>query len=252
MSFKDLLPEGLKHALLTEDDPALKPAEPVNVVVNKARIPTPGAPKVSFQTSSLVHQTMDLSANVPSDARSVASFGIAKPGDPLEDGQSPNTFAQTLKNKTDFDQTDIGKQVAHEMKPLEGIASLTEADKINIALKAGAEEGLTAEKIIATFDSLLQTLESENSGFQTAVAAATQSGPEAIKAQIQAEADKIVDLEAQITATRAKQSDLSTELIKVSTKIQTNTMQFNAAYEARKSELISAKSHYQSILQGIR
>jgi hypothetical protein len=188
MSFAD----KLKHLVLTEDDKALVPP-PVNVVVNKARIPTPGAPKVTFQAAPT--QVFDLSANVPSDARSVASFGIAKPGDPVETGQSPNTFAQTLKYKTDFDNTDIGKQVAHEMKPLEGIAALSEADKINIALKAGAEEGLTAEKIIATFDSLLQTLESENSGFQNAVTAATQSGPEAIKSQIQAEADKIKDLE---------------------------------------------------------
>lgn len=239
MSFKDLLPEGLKHALLTEDDPALKP-EPTVVV--KARIPTPGAPRINIppyipgSTVTLPRQQI-----VP-----VADANYSTNDTP------DNTFAQSLKAKTNFDTTDVGKQVAHEMKPLEGIASLTESDKINIALKAGAEEGLTAEKIIATFDSLLQTLESENSGFQNAVAAATQSGPEAIKAQIQAEADKIVDLEAQITAARAKQSDLSTELIKASTKIQTNTMQFNAAYEARKSELSSAKSHYQSILQGIR
>lgn len=247
MSFMD----AIKHAVLTDDDPSLKPAEPVNVVVNKERIPTPGAPKISFQTSSLVHQTMDLSANVPSDARSIPPTGRTDMY-AQADAAGNTIYAQSLKDKTDFDKTDVGKQVAHEMKPLEGIASLTESDKINIALKAGAEEGLTAEKIIATFDSLLQTLESENSGFQTAVTAATQSGPEAIKAQIQAEADKIVDLEAQITAARAKQSDLSTELIKASTKIQTNTMQFNAAYEARKSELTSAKSHYQSILSGIK
>lgn len=251
---KESLPDGVAHQIWEDDE--LK--KNVEVVVGKARTPTPGAPAVSFNTTNL---------NLSSARPYPTSQGVAQQLSPLQFGtesinyapslsntaadSSLDIFTQALKAATDFDKTDVGKQVAKEMKPLDGLP-LNEAQKIGVALKAGAEEGLTGEKIISTLDGILKNLDGERDRFQAQIGGATKTDVDGRKDDIDRMAQQIASLESQITDLRAKQSQASTDMITAQSKLQIKATQFNAAYEARKAELTTSRNHYAEILKGIQ
>jgi hypothetical protein len=144
---KESLPSSVAHQIW-EDDELKKAAPDAVVVVSKARTPTPGSPKVNFDATDIsLRPHIDIPTSYAPALSNTAS--------------DVDVFTQALKAATDFDKTDVGKQVAKEMKPLEGMP-LNESQKIGIALKAGAEEGLTGESIISTIDRILVTLDGEN------------------------------------------------------------------------------------------
>jgi hypothetical protein len=205
------------------------------VVVSKSRPPSPTAPAVTFQQSNL----QQFPATQPSVLGAVGAETLGL-----------DAFTQALKDATDFDKTDVGKQVAKEMKPLEGL-QINESQRIGVVLKAGADEGLTGEKIIATLDGLLKTLDIERDRFQAQIAAATKTDVDDCKVAIDQIGEQIKALEAHITELRNKQSQMSTDMITAQSKLQIKASQFNAAYEARKADLTNSRNHYAEILKGI-
>lgn len=162
---------------------------------------------------------------------------------------APNAFLDRLRAKTDFDGSDVGKQLQEHMEPLAGLP-LTEAQQMTAALKAGVKDGLTAEKIQTTLQGLLAALDQDKAAFQTALAAATAKEVDARKAAIDEEVKHAKDLEDQITASRQKQSDLSTQLIQAQGAIQTKSSQYDVAYQTRRGELQGKLDHFSQILQG--
>lgn len=231
MNFKDMLPKGLQDAIF-EDEPQPDHAKPVtavpagNPLLAGTGIAWPGALATKMPTISP-------GPEIAGDAAS-----------------SINAFAQMLKDKTDFDNTPVGQQVKEELMPLEGLP-LNETQQMTAVLKAGAKQGLTGQKIVSTLQGLIADLEKENKAFQTTVAAARVKEVDARTEAIQAEADRLKDLESQIALSRQKQGSLSNELITAQSNIQRKEAQFKAAYDARLGELQTSITHYQTILQGL-
>jgi Skp family chaperone for outer membrane proteins len=117
-------------------------------------------------------------------------------------------------------------------------------------LKAGARDGLTAEKIISTYQNFQAILKVEESTFTAAMQRAMDDQVAARQKAIEAEASKVKNLEAEITDSRERQSKLSAELITAQTNIQRKQAQFKAALDARATDITAAIQHYTSILQG--
>ena len=226
MSWKDTIKDAI-----FEEEPGSKKPEPVKPVHPQAQIPVP-AP---FQADPFA-----AAPAVPMTAMSI---------DGTADPDSISVFADRLKAKTDFDATPVGQQVNEHLAPLDGLP-LTEMQKMSAVLKGGAKEGLTGEKIIATLQGLLGVLTSEQQAFAKSVAVATATEVQTREKAIQDEVARAKDLEAQISASRQKQTDLSAELIAAQTTIERRKAQFKAALDARTAELQTTINHYQSILQG--
>lgn len=145
-----------------------------------------------------------------------------------------NTFLDNLKAKTDFDSTPIGQQVREHMVPLDGLP-LTEAQKFSAVLKAGAKDGLTGASIVQALQALLAALDQDKTSFDTAIGA-KQTAAKAIE-------DKIADA-------RKTQDDLTTQLVTARSTIESKTAQYQAAYDARKTELQDKINHFSSLLTG--
>lgn len=244
-NIKKSLPKGVAGQIWTEEE--LAAAEPeITVVVAKSRTPTPGAPTVNFNTSSPNSWALPIASQSSSQFQatlgSIGSIGSEPVG--------LDVFTQALKDATDFDKTDVGKQVAKEMKPLEGL-QINESQRIGVVLKAGADEGLTGERIISTLDDLLKALDTERDRFQAQIAAATKTDVDDCKTAIDQIGGQIKSLETQITELRSKQSQMSTDMITAQSKLQIKASQFSAAYEARKADLTNSRNHYAEILKGI-
>lgn len=153
---------------------------------------------------------------------------------PVVPVDGPNSFLDRLKAKTDFDSTPIGQQVKEHMTPLEGLP-LTESQKFTAVLKAGAKDGLTGAAIIQALQALLATLDQDKASFDTAIDAKRNAAKE---------------IEAKIAAARAEQDRLTTDLVTAQSGIQTKTAQYEAAYNARKTELQDKISHFSELLKG--
>ena len=81
---------------------------------------------------------------------------------------------QRILAKTNFDSTQIAATIHKYLDPLVAIPSLDERTRFKTAvIQAKAQEGLTKEKILATFDGLKVALQNEQESF-TASAQATK------------------------------------------------------------------------------
>ena len=164
--------------------------------------------------------------------------------------KSGDVIYQLLVTKTNFDNTAVGKQVADHLIPLEGLP-LTDAQKMQAVLKAGAKEGLTADKINTTYQDLLGTLPLESKKFNDSVINPANTALAKKKTSIAFLEADIQTLEATIAAKREQQSKLSGEIINDQAAIQEKQTTFAAAYNRRDSELKTAIQHTNDILKGI-
>lgn len=210
--------DSIKHSVFEEEEPT--PPQPVA---------TPN-PSISY-TPPITSTTF-----TPPTETTGTDAGIAQ-------------FVQALKDKTDFDQTAVGQQLAEHMAPVIDLP-ISDAQKLGAAIKAGAKDGLTKDKILSTLQSLKAVLDSEQTAFNGAAARMMTSEVDTRKQQIQAEADKQEDLKKQIAASQQTQSELTSAMIDAQADIQRKQAQFQAAYDNRKSDLDAAVGKYTSLLQG--
>src|ERR1700743_1758887 len=82
-----------------------------------------------------------------------------------------NDIYRSLLEKTDFNSTPVGKVLVAKLDLLKE-TSLDERTKLVTALKIGSAENLNAQSILSTFDSLIQTLQSESDSFNKSAQAA--------------------------------------------------------------------------------
>ena len=149
---------------------------------------------------------------------------------------------QRLFSKTDFKTTAVFAAIQKYLTPLASLP-LDEKTKFKTAvLQAQAQENVSAEVILSTFDSLKSTLVTEQSNFQKAMAQANDR-------EVTARQSKIQELTAQMQDLQNQIQTLTNDAFTAQQKIQTAEHKFDIAFNARSAELEAEKTQYNSMLQ---
>lgn len=167
----------------------------------------------------------------------------------VDDTASVETFMGILKEKTDFEQTPVGQKVKKHLEPLEGV-SLPEDQKMAIALKYLADDGITADGIISTLTDLQSKLVSEKAKFESTLEAARRETVEGPKATIEQLGKDIAGLQLQIETSKKRQNDLAGDMMTSDAKIRRTELNYSVAYEGRLSDLKSLADRYNNLLKG--
>ena len=229
--------ESLKHAIFVEEPDSAAGPSPVQPPVSNA--PPPGSMPAA-RPAQITSPVMTSSTTLPA-ATSV------NPELAGEDPAGVSRILESLRAKTDFEKTDVGLQLADHLSPLNDLP-LSDAQKLGVALKAGAKEGLTGAKILSTLSALKAQLQQEQTAFNNSVNRAMADEVDSRRAKIQEEANKQDDLKSKIADSQRVQSDLSTEMINAQSNIQRKQAQFRTAFDSRVVDLDTAISKYSSLL----
>ena len=117
-------------------------------------------------------------------------------------------------------------------------------------IQAKAQEGLTQEKILATFDGLKVALQNEQESFAASAAATKQREIADRQQKVQEVTDAIAQKQKEIAQLQQRLSEVTTELVGAQGKIQRAESQFAIAVQRRALEIDQEKAKYVSLLQG--
>ena len=214
--------DTIKHAIIEDDDP--KP-----------------------DSKSQAH-SQPSSAAVPAAASSSASYPVVGTQPMSEEVEH---VYQRILAKTNFNATQIAITIHKYLDPLVAIPSLDERTRFKTAvIQAKAQEGLTQEKILATFDGLKVALQNEKESF-TASAQATREREIADRQKrVQEATDEIARKQSEIAQLQQRLTEMTSELLGAQGKIQRAESQFAAAVQRRAVEIDQEKARYASLLQG--
>jgi chromosome segregation ATPase len=158
---------------------------------------------------------------------------------------------QRILAKTNFDATQVAATIHKYLDPLSAIAALDERTRFKTAVvQAKAQEGLTQEKILATFDGLKVALQNEQESFAASAAATKQREIDDRQKKVQDVSDAIAQKQKEIAQLQQRLSDVTTELVGAQGKIQRAESQFTIAAQRRALEIDQEKAKYVSLLQG--
>jgi predicted nucleic acid-binding Zn-ribbon protein len=215
--------DSIKHAIIEDDDP--KP--------DSKSQPYP-------QASSGSAPAVTTTSNAPRPAM----------GAPPMSEEVEHVYQRILA-KTNFDSTQIAATIHKYLDPLVAIPSLDERTRFKTAVvQAKAQEGLTQEKILATFDGLKVALRNEQESF-TASAQTTKEREIADRQKrVQEATDEIARKQSEIAQLQQHLTEMTSELLGAQSKIQRAETQFAAAVQRRVAEIDQEKAKYASLLQG--
>ena len=117
-------------------------------------------------------------------------------------------------------------------------------------IQAKAQEGLTQEKILATFDGLKVALQNEQESFAATAEATPQREIADRQKHVQETTDAIARKQKEITQLQQQLSEMTTDLAGAQGKIQHAESQFKMAAQRRAVEIDQEKAKYLSLLQG--
>jgi hypothetical protein len=212
MSFKD----KLSHAIF-EDDDKKKPVHPAPTAA-AAATPAPATPAFTF--------------NQP-------TYSVTRPTPAVTDNLD---LYNQIFQKTDFDQTTAGQLIQKYSAPLASVVA-DPTLRTKAAVATAGQEGLTADKVLATFDGLLVALQNETQAFNDAVAAQTDH-------EVTQRQSQITNIQAQIQQLQQQLTQLSTDSVTAQGKISSATNQFAMVASRRKLELEQQKAQYAAMLKG--
>lgn len=216
--------DSIKHAIVEDDDPKAE---------------------VKPQSQSAPSDTSHSAAVAPLAQTSPQSFNTSAMSEEVEH------VYQRILAKTNFESTQVAATIHKYLDPLSAIPSLDERTRFKTAvIQAKAQEGLTQEKILATFDGLKVALRNEQESF--AASAETTREREIVDRQkkVQEATDEIAHKQKEIAQLQQRLSDMSSELSAAQGKIQHAESQFNIAAQRRAVEIDQEKAKYLSLLQG--
>ena len=222
--------DSLKHVIIEDDDPkpeghAQTPAQEQHPHSEAA--PANAAP-VAESTSHSSYQTMS--------------------GQPMSE-ETEHVYQRILA-KTNFNHTQVAATIHKYLDPLSAIPSLDERTRFKTAVvQAKAQEGLTQEKILATFDGLKVALQNEQDSFAASAAATKQREIDDRQKKVQDVTDAIAQKQKEIAQLQQRLSDVTTELVGAQGKIQRAESQFTIAAQRRALEIDQEKAKYVSLLQ---
>src|ERR1700690_1648546 len=218
--------DGLKHVIIADDDPKPQATAPNQAQDDPA---PPVAPPVAPPTVSSSYQTMS--------------------GQPMSE-ETEHCYQRILA-KTNFDSTQVAATIHKYLDPLSAIPSLDERTKFKTAvIQAKAQEGLSQEKILATFDGLKVALQNEQESFAASAEATKQREINDRQKKVQDVTDAISQKQKEIAQLQQRLSEVTTELVGAQGKIQRAESQFTIAAQRRALEIDQEKAKYVSLLQG--
>jgi chromosome segregation ATPase len=226
--------DGIKHVIIEDDDP--KPGgqtshphqEAAPAVAAPVAVPAgSAAPQASSQTSS--YQTMS--------------------GQPMSE-ETEHCYQRILA-KTNFAATQVSATIHKYLDPLSAIPALDERTKFKTAvIQAKAQEGLSQEKILATFDGLKVALQNEQESFAASAEATKQHEIAERQKKVQEITDAIAQKQKEVAQLQQRLSEVTNELVGAQGKIQRAESQFTIAAQRRALEIDQEKAKYISLLQG--
>ena len=158
---------------------------------------------------------------------------------------------QKILAKTNFESTQVAATIHKYLDPLSAVPSLDERTRFKTAVvQAKAQEGLTQEKILATFDGLKVALQNEQESFAASAEATKQREVNDRQKHVQEVTDAIAQKQKEIAQLQQRLSDMTTELVGAQGKIQRAESQFTIAVQRRALEIDQEKAKYLSLLQG--
>jgi hypothetical protein len=209
-----------------EDEPA-PPAQ---------HTPPPAAPQQFASPSFAAPAAAPMDAAGPAPYALPIDAGVVADHDPVY---------QALLAKTDFEGTPTAATIHKFLDPLKAIPDTVMPSNVKFktaVLQASAQAGLTADGILAAFDTLTAKLQQEHDAF---------GGKEQqfVAREITGRQDQIQKISEQITQLQQQLAQLSNELVDAQGKAAHAQSQFEAAVQRRTSELEQQKALYASLLQ---
>ncbi len=221
--------DGIKHAIIEDDDP--KPQTPA-----------------ASQPHAQPHAAPAQAAPVAVSTDAVASY---QPLNTQPLSEEVEHVYQRILAKTDFNATQVAAIIHKYLDPLSQIAALDERTRFKTAVvQAKAQEGLTQEKILATFDGLKVALQNEQESFSASAAATKQREIDDRQKKVQEVTDAIAQKQREISQLQQRLSEHTTDLVGAQGKIQRAESQFAIAVQRRALEIDQEKAKYASLLQG--
>ena len=219
--------DGIKHAIIEDDDP--KPDSHAQQPHPPAEAAHAVAVPVAASTDSTAYQTMS--------------------GQPMSE-ETEHCYQRILA-KTNFAATQVYATIHKYLDPLSAIPSLDERTKFKTAvIQAKAQEGLSQEKILATFDGLKVALQNEQESFAASAETTKQREINDRQKKVQDVTDAISQKQKEIAQLQQRLSEVTTELVGAQGKIQRAESQFTIAAQRRALEIDQEKAKYVSLLQG--
>ena len=214
--------DSIKHAIIEDDDPKAEAKQ-------ESHLTQPAVAPV------MAHDTTASSHNV--DAQ------------PMSD--EVEHVYQRILSKTNFNATQVAATIHKYLDPLSAISALDERTRFKTAVvQAKAQEGLTQEKILATFDGLKVALQNEQESFAASAEATKQREIADRQKKVQEFTDQITQKQREIAQMQQRLSEMTTELVAAQGKIQRAESQFTIAAQRRAVEIDQEKAKYLSLLQG--
>lgn len=216
--------DSIKHVIIEDDDP-------------KPEGQGQAQPRSHAESAVPVASSADSAAHHPA---------IMQPM-----GEETEHVYQRILAKTDFASTQVAATIHKYLDPLSAIPSLDERTRFKTAvIQAKAQEGLSQEKILATFDGLKVALQNEQESFAASAAATKQREIDDRQKKVQEISDAIAQKQKEIAQLQQRLSDVTTELVGAQGKIQRAESQFAIAAQRRALEIDQEKAKYVSLLQG--
>lgn len=212
--------DGIKHAIIEDDDDK------------------PEAKQVSHPAQT---------TTTPPIASAVSSH----PVDAQPMSEEVEHVYQRILAKTNFNSTQVAATIHKYLDPLGAIAALDDRTRFKTAVvQAKAQEGLTQEKILATFDGLKVALQNEQESFAASAEATKRREIADRQKKVQEFTDQIAQKQREIAQMQQRLSEMTTELVAAQGKIQRAESQFTIAAQRRAVEIDQEKAKYLSLLQG--
>jgi len=218
--------DSIKHVIIEDDDP------------NAEAKPHPQAQPETAPSTAVPVAASPVSASYP--AMSVQPMS-----------EEVEHVYQKILAKTNFESTQVAATIHKYLDPLSAIPSLDERTRFKTAVvQAKAQEGLTQEKILATFDGLKVALQNEQESFAASAEATKQREISDRQKHVQEVTDAITQKQKEIAQLQQRLSEMTTDLVGAQGKIQRAESQFTIAAQRRALEIDQEKAKYLSLLQG--
>ena len=217
--------DSIKHAIIEDDDP--KPA--------------------TQAPASQPHPQAEAAPAVPASSQNFAPPPLST--QPMSE-ETEHVYQKILA-KTNLDATQVAAIIHKYLDPLVAIPSLDERTRFKTAVvQAKAQEGLTQEKILATFDGLKVALQNEQESFAASAAATKQREIDDRQRKVQEVTEAIAQKQKEIAQLQQRLAEFTTDLGAAQGKIQRAESQFAIAAQRRALEIDQEKAKYVALLQG--
>ena len=218
--------DSIKHVIIEDDDP-------------KAEAKPQAHPQTPAETAS------PTAVPVAASPASYPAMSVQPMSEEVEH------VYQKILAKTNFESTQVAATIHKYLDPLSAVPSLDERTRFKTAVvQAKAQEGLTQEKILATFDGLRVALQNEQESFAASAEATKQREINDRQKHVQEVTDAIAQKQKEIAQLQQRLSEMTTDLVGAQGKIQRAESQFTIAAQRRALEIDQEKAKYLSLLQG--